>query len=284
MIYIMGSLRSPDVPTIAQQLRQTTDHEIFDDWHSAGRHADDAWRDYERRRGHSYMVALTRHPARHTFALDQFHLHRAHGGILVLPAGRSAHLEAGIMAGQGKPTFLLLHNGKEPARFDVMTQFFSHVCPSVDHLVQAIRTFSWPKLPILPTITVEDSYWLAGLLEGEGSFCITGSVPRLVLQMTDRDVVARAAILFDSKVWGGTQKTKGGKLVWACGTSGLKAIEYMRLLAPMLGFRRRRQICTTVERWLNQRKYHRTDELFWRRLFGLDINPLASVEEHGGTH
>jgi hypothetical protein len=53
----------------------------------------------------------------------------------------------------------------------------------------------------MPTImTDQDFYWLAGLLEGEGSF-LPGppSAPnslRIALMMTDADVVARVAALW----------------------------------------------------------------------------------------
>ena len=57
--------------------------------------------------------------------------------------------------------------------------------------------------PTIP-ISERDLCWLAGLLEGEGSF-IAGppSAPRtpaVVLSMVDRDVVARAADLLDASV------------------------------------------------------------------------------------
>ncbi len=48
-------------------------------------------------------------------------------------------------------------------------------------------------------LTNDDAQWLAGLLEGEGSFLAgppsARNVPRVALEMTDRDVVARAARL-----------------------------------------------------------------------------------------
>src|SRR5258705_9932067 len=121
MIYLIGSLRNPEVPKIAQQIRlRLLDLEVFDDWYAAGPTADDSWRDYEKARGRSYIESLGCYPARHVFEFDEAHLHRAVAAVLVLPAGKSAHLELGWLLGRGKPGYILLDN---PERWDVMYQF-----------------------------------------------------------------------------------------------------------------------------------------------------------------
>lgn len=120
MVYLIGSLRNPRVPEIAKILRERG-FEVFDDWHAAGPTADDEWRKYEEGRGHTYQEALDGHAAEHVFAFDKTHLDRATEGVLVLPAGRSCHLEAGYLAGQGKPVFVLLDPTAD--RWDVMYKF-----------------------------------------------------------------------------------------------------------------------------------------------------------------
>jgi hypothetical protein len=121
-VYLIGSLRNENIPRIGGRLR-SLGHDVFDDWHGAGPEADDHWRDYERQRGHNLPDALRGHAARHIFAFDKSHLDRCDTGILVLPAGRSGHLELGYMAGQGKETAILMEG--EPDRYDVMYQFAS---------------------------------------------------------------------------------------------------------------------------------------------------------------
>lgn len=266
-LYVIGSLRNPEVPAIAADVR-CLGVEVFDNWYSAGQQADDAWRDYERARGHDYQTALNNHSARHVYAFDRFHLNRCHGAILTLPAGRSGHLEAGFAAGQGKPVFMLLDKDGEPERLDVMSQFLYRVCTDIPDLHAAIAAYPWPKLPNIPSVSVTDAQWLSGLLEGEGAFCLTGKVPRLILQMTDRDVVEHAASILDSKVWR-HPPTSAGKPVWACGRSGLTAVEWMRILRPYLGARRQSQIVATVQGWLNQRGYRRQDKQWWESVFHL---------------
>lgn len=137
MIYLIGSLRNPQVPKIAACLRRLVpEHEVFDDWYAAGPVADDAWRDYEKARGRSYIESLGCYPARHVFEFDLQHLKRASAGVLVLPAGKSGHLELGWLLGRGKPGYILLDN---PDRWDVMYKFATGVFDGLWPLAKALR-------------------------------------------------------------------------------------------------------------------------------------------------
>jgi hypothetical protein len=95
----------------------------------------------------------------------------------------------------------------------------------------------------------QEFYWLAGLLEGEGSF-LPGppSAPnsvRITLTMTDADVVARVAAL-----WGVSYHEVRRELCHAMGWKpnfythlrGRPAVEMMRRLLPFMGVRRQGQI------------------------------------------
>lgn len=119
MIYLIGSLRNPAIPLLGNKLR-VQGHEVFDDWHGAGNEADDKWREYEQLRGRTYKDALSGYAAKHVFAFDYTHLNRCDSAILVLPAGRSGHLELGYVAGLGKKTYVLMD---DPDRWDIMFQF-----------------------------------------------------------------------------------------------------------------------------------------------------------------
>lgn len=119
-LYLVGSLRNPEIPRIGMQIR-ALGYEVFDDWHAASPTADDAWKEYEEIRGHTYPQALKGWAAKHIFAFDLCHLNRMDGGVLVLPAGRSGHLEFGYLMGQGKPGYILLD--QNVPRWDVMYQF-----------------------------------------------------------------------------------------------------------------------------------------------------------------
>ena len=134
-IYLIGSLRNPQVPVVAQAL-QEAGHEVFDDWYAAGPEADDYWQKYEEARGHAYYEALNGYAAQHVYQYDKSHLDRCEVGILMLPAGKSGHLELGYMIGQGKKGYILLD--KIPERWDVMYAFADGVFGSVEKLIQGV--------------------------------------------------------------------------------------------------------------------------------------------------
>jgi hypothetical protein len=135
MIYLIGSLRNPEVPNLANRLREEG-HEVFDDWFAAGHEADDKWRDYERGRGRGLQEALDGHAARHVFEFDRRYLEMADTGVLFLPCGRSGHLELGWLLGRGKRGYILLDN---PDRWDVMYKFATQICTSQEELLNGLR-------------------------------------------------------------------------------------------------------------------------------------------------
>ena len=134
-IYLIGSLSNPRIPEVGQALR-SLGHNVFDDWFSSGPDTDVFWYKYEQKRGRTFKEALNGFHAKHAFALDKYHLDMAEAAVLVLPAGRSAHLELGYMAGKGKPAYILLE--KEPERFDIMYNFATDIVYSVDELMRRL--------------------------------------------------------------------------------------------------------------------------------------------------
>ena len=136
VVYLIGSLRNPEVNRLATAIR-ALGYEVFDDWTAAGHTADDSWRDYEKSRGHSYTDALKGYAAKHVFAFDMFHLNRCDLAVLLMPAGKSGHLELGYVLGKGKPGYVLFD--QEPERFDVMYQFATGVFLKENDLLAALK-------------------------------------------------------------------------------------------------------------------------------------------------
>ena len=136
-VYLIGSLRNEEVPRVAAQLR-AANLEVFDDWYSAGKNADDHWRDYEKARGHNLAQALKGYAARHVFEFDKLHLENSDVVVLLMPAGKSAFLELGWALRGGTPGFILLEN--DPERYDVMFQFATGVATTVDELLRMLRS------------------------------------------------------------------------------------------------------------------------------------------------
>lgn len=96
-------------------------------------------------------------------------------------------------------------------------------------------------LPMSPTVVG----WVAGLLEGEGSFIVTKGrgLPRVQMQSTDNDVIARLR-----EVLGRGYVTNVGirgtrKQVWGYSLAGLYDVESLLLqIRPLMGARRKGQI------------------------------------------
>lgn len=134
-IYVIGSLRNENIPVVGNAIR-AAGFEAFDDWWGTGPEADDFWLKYEKLRGRNYVEALKGRAAQNTFNLDKLNIDRSEGVLMVLPAGRSGHMEFGYARGQGKPGVILLQG--EPDRYDVMYNFASKV---VYDIAEAIDFF-----------------------------------------------------------------------------------------------------------------------------------------------
>lgn len=94
--------------------------------------------------------------------------------------------------------------------------------------------------------------WLAGLLEGEGAFMDSKGTPMIALQMTDFDVLEKAAAVLGIAVQGHNWKPKGKpsyKPVRAVRAHGTRAISWMMMLYGFLGQRRKQKIREILERW-----------------------------------
>ena len=105
-----------------------------------------------------------------------------------------------------------------------------------------------------------DLKWLAGLLEGEGCFTAisqgTGMRPKhpvILLTMSDKDVVQKAARLLDgrkvSKMYTPTMKSRGAKPCWRAQVTCTRAVDWMKKLYPFMGKRRKTRIRQLVAMW-----------------------------------
>lgn len=135
-VYVIGSLRGLNVPAVSAELRAAGFY-VFDDWYAAGPEADDYWQKYEKARGRTYAEALQGSAATHVFEYDKANLDSCDAAVLVMPAGKSGHLEAGYMAGKGKRVIIQMEG--EPERFDVMYRFASAVTYNVEQTIKALR-------------------------------------------------------------------------------------------------------------------------------------------------
>jgi hypothetical protein len=140
VLYLIGSLRNSRIPELAKRLRSENENvEVFDDWYAAGPEADDFWKEYEQSKGSDYQEALRGYSARNVFEYDRRHLNRCTHAILVLPAGKSGHME--IMYAQyavGAKTAILLD--PEDVRWDVMYQFIPTILNNDEEINSWLNT------------------------------------------------------------------------------------------------------------------------------------------------
>ena len=109
----------------------------------------------------------------------------------------------------------------------------------------------------------DDLCWLAGLLEGEGYFSLHPNRhphPRIQLQMTDKDVVDRAARLFGgNKVRMIRPASTRRQTTYRTEISGRPAAHLMEQLRPLMGQRRVSKIDEVLDDW-RARTDRRTDD------------------------
>jgi hypothetical protein len=132
-IYLIGSLRNPEVPKIANKIREHG-YEVFDQWYSAGPNADDHLRDHFVAMGMNHKEILKTAAAVNIFEFDKRHIQASDVVVLLMPAGKSGFLELGWALGQGKQGYILFD--QDPERVDVMFQFADDIFYSVTELVE----------------------------------------------------------------------------------------------------------------------------------------------------
>ena len=98
----------------------------------------------------------------------------------------------------------------------------------------------------LPPISGPDLCWLAGLIEGEGTFLAgppsTPRSPAVQLSMVDRDIVERAGALLGAAVTVVPSRREGWKTAYCVRVRGARAVLWMQRLRPLMGTRRQAQI------------------------------------------
>lgn len=128
-IYVATSWRNEDQPWIVERLKEKG-HQVYDfrnptpDNHGFAWGAIDLnWKDWT---PEQFIEALKHPIAEEGFAFDKNALDWAEALVLVMPCGRSAHLEAGYAAGQGKPVYVLLSDAEPELMYKLATGGIYH--------------------------------------------------------------------------------------------------------------------------------------------------------------
>lgn len=138
-IYLASSWRNPNQPEVLAALR-AIGHEVYDFRNPAPGKNGFSWRDCGSQAAldhattiPSYLQAIRSDRAAEGFGFDKAALDWCDTCVLALPCGRSAHLELGYAAGQGKDTYVLLHEDKfEP---ELMYLLNTDICTDVQQII-----------------------------------------------------------------------------------------------------------------------------------------------------
>jgi hypothetical protein len=134
-VYVASSWRCPMQPAVVAGLRsagidcydfRSPDSSTAFSWRQVGGQALDG-RPSQPEPVDRYLEMIEHPVARAGFDADFAAMHRADTFVLVLPCGRSAHLELGWAVGAGKRTAVLLEDPLEP---ELMYRMVDYLAPS----------------------------------------------------------------------------------------------------------------------------------------------------------
>lgn len=141
-IYVASSWRNEQQADVVAALR-AEGHEVYDFKNPEPGNTGFGWRQCSEKPIDELSLTefanlIVAHPvAQAGFKLDRDALHWCDTCVMVLPCGRSAHLEAGYAAGQGKETVFLLSKDKfEP---ELMYLLGDGVCPTLADVIVHLR-------------------------------------------------------------------------------------------------------------------------------------------------
>ena len=141
-IYVASSWRNHIQDIIVLTLRGVG-HEVYDFRHPAPGDNGFAWSeidpDWQKWSTSEFRIALSSAPAERGFGLDMDALRWCDACVLVLPCGRSAHLELGWACGAGKKTMALALEEVGPHEPELMYKMLDlPVCISIHEMIEML--------------------------------------------------------------------------------------------------------------------------------------------------
>lgn len=137
-IYVASSWRNIRQPEVVKALR-AEGFDVYDFKNPRegdnGFHWSEIDQDWKNWTPAQFRDALKDPIAKRGFESDKKALDACDACVLVLPCGRSSHLELGHAAGELKATYVLIEEPSEP---ELMYSMVNRICLSLDELVEAI--------------------------------------------------------------------------------------------------------------------------------------------------
>jgi hypothetical protein len=144
-VYLASSWRNQDQPFVVEQLRDAG-HEVYDFRNPSDHDAGFDWSWIDRGWLHwdttEFRTALQHPLAEKGYTLDKAALDWCDACVMLMPCGRSAHLELGYAVGTGKRTIVyLVDDHCEP---ELMYKLADQICVSPDELLRALAGMAKP--------------------------------------------------------------------------------------------------------------------------------------------
>lgn len=140
-VYVASSWRNQRQPDVVRRLRKSG-HDVYDfkepEPGVRGFNWSDIDPEWEKWTVEQYKQALEHPLALDGFSRDWVALERADVTVLVMPCGRSAHLELGCAVGTNQFTVALLEHAHEP---ELMYGMVDYIAGSIDELDQVLLDF-----------------------------------------------------------------------------------------------------------------------------------------------
>jgi len=137
-IYVASSWRNPYQSAVVDAL-QKAGHLVYDFKNPRPGNVGFSWSEIDPNwlswTAAEYVAALDHPIAKAGYASDMNAMKWADTFLLVLPCGRSAHLELGWACGQGKQTLVLTKDGEEP---ELMAKMCDHICTSLQEAMNIL--------------------------------------------------------------------------------------------------------------------------------------------------
>lgn len=138
-IYVASSWRNEYYPEVVAKLREAG-HDVYDFRNPPSGDPGFKWscisEDYMEWSPKQYRENLNHPKAERQFNNDLEAMSKCDVCVLVLPCGRSAHAEAGWLAGTGCKTIVYIPERQEP---ELMYKLFDNICCSIDELIEALN-------------------------------------------------------------------------------------------------------------------------------------------------
>jgi hypothetical protein len=143
MIYVASSWRNPTQPAVVDALREAG-HEVYDFRNPESGNSGFHWSNVYGRKGdaatwsegvpaYEMVAGLGHASAVMGFDFDMRAMEKCDTCVLVLPCGRSAHLELGWFVGQGRRAAILL---EDPCLPELMYKMVDLITPSLETVLR----------------------------------------------------------------------------------------------------------------------------------------------------